>query len=746
MSFESYFRACSHATIACGVLALSVSGGVGVALALAFAAVLFVSWKASGTRWQLSERAGMFVVLLALPAFYLDWSFQRASATDAAGQVYAGVSALVHFTLLLSSIKLLQVKSDRDWLFLYLISFFEVLLAAGLSVSPTFLASLGLYVFCALLAVVCFEMRKARRAVPESVSRLLVANDPKFLRRGSRRKPDAAARSLRRLPLAAVCLFVLIFGLALPVFLITPRAAENMLSMPGGTASSGFVGFSDRVTLGDIGRLNKSNQLVMRVRVEGPSAPGGRPLRWRGVALDRFDGRRWTQSSEANNPYQPLDGNLFRIGTTEDLSRLTTQTFFLEPIDTPVIFAAPRALALQGGFTYVRRDRDDGLASRAHPLERITYTVYSDTYEPAPERLRADPMIYPPGVTANLRRPVESYRQLPPDMDTRVASLAYTVVRQAGAKNGYDMARAIEVHLSSNAYGGRYSYSLDMRAGGQDPLSDFLFNVRAGHCEYFATAMAVMLRTLRIPARVVNGFQTGEYNAAADAYVVRQADAHSWVEVYFAETDSWVTFDPTPADGRPAGTSGEGLAGTISRYADALELFWIQHVVAYDRQGQRALARAMQGQIISYASSASRSADGLGSKLSALLRGENALGFVTSPLVAAPLAALVFVFGAAVVLRRKGFLSLRRRAGARAPERAVVEFYRRMTAALDSRGLRRNADQTPLEFAEAVGTPEVISITRAYNRVRFGSRGLSNAEAAEVERCLHRMEGERRDK
>ena len=742
MSFESYFRACSYATIACGVLALAVSGGVGLALAVAFVAVLVVSWKTSGTRWQMSERAGMFVVLLALPAFYLDWSFQRASAADAAGQVYAGVSALVHFTLLLSSIKLLQIKSDRDWLFLYLISFFEVLLAAGLSVSPTFLASLGLYIFCALLAVVCFEMRKARRAVPESESRLLVANDPKFLRRGRRRKSDAGARSLRRLPFAAACLFVLIFALAFPVFLITPRAAENILGMPGGTASSGFVGFSDHVTLGDIGRLNRSNQLVMRVRVEGPTASGERPLRWRGVALDRFDGRHWTQSSEAASPYPVLDGNLFRLGTTEDLSRLTTQTFFVEPIDTPVIFAAPRALALQGGFPYIHRDRDDGLASRAHPLERVTYTVYSDTYEPPPERLRADPMVYSAGFTKNLRRPVESYQQLPSDLDMRVASLAYRVVKQAGAKNGYDMARAIEAHLSSNAYGGQYSYSLEMRAGGDNPLADFLFNVRAGHCEYFATAMAVMLRTLRIPARIVNGFQTGEYNTAADAYIVRQADAHSWVEVYFAETDSWVTFDPTPADGRPAGTSGEGLVGSLRRYADALELFWIQHVVAYDRQGQRALARSVQEQMSSYTYSAFHMADSLGSRFSALWRGggAGALGVVASPLVAGPFA-LVFVFGAAVLLRRKGFLSLRRRrAGVRGGETAVVEFYRRMTKALDSRDLRRSADQTPLEFAAAVGTPEVISITRAYNRVRFGARGLSNAEAAEVERCLHRME------
>ncbi|HEV7889884.1 MAG TPA: DUF3488 and transglutaminase-like domain-containing protein [Pyrinomonadaceae bacterium] len=744
ITFESYFRACSYATIACGVLALAVSGGVGAGLALAFAAVLVLSWKAAGTRWQLSERAGMFVVLLSLPAFYLDWNFQRSSAVDAAGQIYAGVSALVHFTLLLSSIKLLQVKSDRDWLFLYLISFFEVLLAAGLSASPTFLASLGLYVFCALLAVVCFEMRKARRAVPESQSRLLVANDPKRLRRSRGDKRDASARSLRRLPVAAACLFALIIGLAFPVFLITPRAAENMLGMPGGAASSGFVGFSERVTLGDIGRLNQSNELVMRVRVDGPNTAGGRPLRWRGVALDHFNGRRWRQSPDAGSSYQNLDSNLFRFGTTEDLSRLTTQTFFVEAIDTPAIFAAPRAIALQGGFPYVRRDLDDGLGSRQHALERITYTVYSDTYEPPPERLRQDPMVYTPGqTTKNLRRPVEAYQQLPPNLDTRIGSLAYTVVKEAGAKNGYDMARAVEAHLSENAYGGRYSYSLDMRAGGRDPLADFLFNVRAGHCEYFATAMAVMLRTLRIPARIVNGFQTGEYNDAADAYVVRQADAHSWVEVYFAETDSWVTFDPTPADGRAAGTSGEGISGRLRRYADALELFWIQHVVAYDRQSQRSLARTVQGQISSYTYAAFHSADGIGARLSSLLSGggnASALGVVTSPLVAGPFA-LAFVFGAAVLLRRKGLPSFMRRGkNARAPEKAVVEFYRRMTATLDSRGVRRNADQTPLEFAESIGTPEVLSITRAYNRVRFGARGLSEAEAAEVERCLHRME------
>ncbi|HEX6185372.1 MAG TPA: transglutaminase domain-containing protein, partial [Pyrinomonadaceae bacterium] len=309
----------------------------------------------------------------------------------------------------------------------------------------------------------------------------------------------------------------------------------------------------------------------------------------------------------------------------------------------------------------------------------------------------------------------------------------------------YDTARAIEAHLSSNAYGGEYRYSLEMRAKGPDPLSDFLFNVRAGHCEYFATAMAVMLRTLGVPTRIVNGFQPGEYNPAADAYVVRQADAHSWVEVYFAEEDAWVAFDPTPAGGRPAGTSGTGLAGQLRRYADALELFWIQHVVAYDRQGQRALARTLSSQISSYRLAASESADGLGALFAAWTGGKGGglaslLGLATSPLVLAPASLLLAGVGL-LLLRRRGLAMFGRGAkgGKDVPAAAVVEFYERMSATLAARGLSRRPDETPLEFAEAVGTPEVLSITEAYNRVRFGARDLTGAEADEVERQLKKV-------
>ncbi|MGB8509214.1 MAG: transglutaminaseTgpA domain-containing protein, partial [Pyrinomonadaceae bacterium] len=201
MKFDTYFRISSYAMIACGALALVASGGMSVWLAFVFTLALVVSWALEGRGRQLSERKGLLVVLLSLPLFYLDWKIWNPDLVALEGG-HAGLSALVHLTLFLSAVKLFQVKADRDWLFLYLISFFEVLLAAGLSIGPVFLAVLGLYMFCALLSIICFELRKARRIVPDVESRLLVEHDAGSRWR-QRRTRHRRTRELRRLPVAA---------------------------------------------------------------------------------------------------------------------------------------------------------------------------------------------------------------------------------------------------------------------------------------------------------------------------------------------------------------------------------------------------------------------------------------------------------------------------------------------------------------------------------------------------------------
>lgn len=729
MSFSSYFRVSSYATLAAAALALFVAGGIGVWLAAAFVLVLGTAWKCEGSRWQLSERAALIIILISLPLFYLDWrllhifldsQFLEGGAAPGGSEV----TLLAHLILFLSAVKLLQRKADRDWFFLYLISFFEVLLAAGLSSSPVFMATLALYLLSALTTIVAFEIQKASQKLPATQTRLLVPPDSALFRKFPMRLWRRHYRETRRLPLVSGVLLCLIVVLALPFFLIAPRTASSALKR-GGSGLSGVIGFSDNVTLGQIGQLKRNDEVVMHVRVDDTIAPGlTAQLRWRGVALDRFTGTSWIKSVDAKRFEDKIDDRgFFKLGTTEDVTRLTAQTFFLEPIDTPVLFGAPRILAVTGHLPFVRIDSEGSLQTRPHDQEKIFYKVYSDTSAPAANVLRSDPLDY--------LVPAARYLQLPGEVDPRIVALATSVTTRAGAHNGFDEARSIEQYLRDN-----YQYSLDLKAGGPDPLADFLFRVRSGHCEYFSTAMTVMLRTRGIASRVVNGFLPGEYNEASGAYTVRESDAHSWVEVYFPKTNSWVTFDPTPPAGRTARVR-TGLAGRLSKYSEALELMWFQYVVGYDRQEQRSLASSLRRDLVDLRRS---SAD-------TIERARGSLAVILRPILLSAAGLSVLVLTALLVWRIRHFgwrRGLRVWRAGTASESSRVDFYERLSAALEKQGLKRESHQTPLEFASALGMTEARAITNAYNRVRFGSEKLSPAERKRIEQLLFQIEHSRK--
>lgn len=702
MTFDAFFRTVSYLTIASGAFALAVSGGLSAGLAAAFAVLLAVAWRLEGTRWQLSERVALFVVLAGLPLLYLDWLFQ----TQTGGR--ANVAALVHLTLFLSSVKLFQVKANRDWLFLYLISFFEVLLAAGLSVSPMFFAALCLYVFVAMTTVVAFEIKRSASGA------------------GGVKAVSGKSGTLR-LPLVSFGLLALVFVLAVPVFFIAPRSASSAFASGGGR-TIGLTGFSTEMRLGDIGTLQQSDEIVMRVRLDRPPTEGAPEMRWRGVAFDYFDGVRWRKSDDERTPIA-RERNLFQIDTTENVDRLTTQTFFVEPVDVPVLFAAPRVIALHGAFPNVAVDDESALFTSQRSSERVSYRAYSDTEQPAPDEMRADRRDY----DSSMRR----YLQLPRHIDPRINELAREITTQAGAQNRYDAARAIEAYLQT------FNYTLQMRASGGDPLADFLFRVREGHCEYFSSAMAVMLRTQGTPARVVSGFQMGDYNSASDAYTVRQRHAHSWVEVYFPGSRAWVAFDPTPAAGRPANTVGAWSA--LGKYTDALELFWIQYVVAYDRQEQRTLAATLRAQISDYERTARAKWNDLRSALAAWnkfsINGARLKDSVFAILILLTVGG--FITATLILVKRTRRSDRHRKRDDQITEtksQPVIAFYERMTRLLESRGLNRAAGQTPLEFAAVVAAPDALFITRAYHRVRYGARNLTPTETKEIEDRLRRME------
>jgi hypothetical protein len=314
---------------------------------------------------------------------------------------------------------------------------------------------------------------------------------------------------------------------------------------------------------------------------------------------------------------------------------------------------------------------------------------------------------------------------VPDNLDRRIESLATAVILHANASNRYDIAKAIESHLQRD-----YAYSLEMKATGADPLADFLFNVKSGHCEYYSTAMAVLLRTHGIAARVVNGFLPGEYNEAAGAYTVRKSDAHSWVEVYFPATRSWVTFDPTPSAGRtePVHT---GLSAQLQKYAEALELIWFQYVVGYDKQEQRSLATSLHNQVFDY-----------GRMFSTLLG--TVQSYLTGNGLVVAIGIIAAIFMAVVLLFGRTIWRWARTAFVHAPEegrtRSDVQFYERLISLMEQRGVLRDTHLTPLEFAKTLKSSEALLITRAYNRVRFGGQRLSDKEKREVERALGVLE------
>jgi protein-glutamine gamma-glutamyltransferase len=670
------------------------------------------SWKLEGSRWQVPERIGLVVVLVSIPLFYLDWQYQKAIGEPVER---LGVNALAHLIVFLSAVKLLQVKKDRDWVFLYLISFFEVLLAAGLSFSPLFLGTLSLYLLTGISAVTAFEIQKARRAVSVSETRLLVPPDSRVFRKS--KKPQWRSSEAFRLPFVSLGLLLLIFVLALPLFLVAPRSGAALLTRSSGGAAS-FIGFSESVQLGQIGELKQDNAVVMRVRVHDNAPPN---LRWRGVALDEFTGTGWKKSQEARrivSDQKLTDRAFFQFGTADAVHRLTTQTFFLEPNESSVLFAASRPVAIHGDLPFVRIDNEGSLQSRRHEMERLIYKAISDTYQPPEEKLRDDMRQYSPAYYR--------YLQLPDRLDPRIPRLATTMILNSGALNRYDAAVAIEQQLQRD-----YGYSLQLKAGGPDPLADFLFNVRTGHCEYFATAMAVLLRTHGIASRVVNGFLPGEYNETAGAFTVKQSDAHSWVEVYFPETGSWVTFDPTPSAGRTSEVS-TGVTAQFKKYLEALELVWFQYVVGYDKQEQRSLATSIHAAVFDYGRQISN--------VLAIVRSyipKNVLSVLLLLLIILLLASLVFL------TRRVWRLGWRRsfiNSDAEGRDYSNVAFYERLITLMADRGFRRDTHVTPMEFAGQVGLAEVDVITRAYNRVRYGKQKLTPFELKEINRILTNFE------
>jgi transglutaminase-like putative cysteine protease len=644
-----------------------------------------------------------YLLLFPLDVIFLSRSFVSASSNPA---LYAALLGAIHFLLFVMLIRLYSATTDRDALFLTMLSFAAILASAVLTIDTTFLGLFFLFLLFGVATFVGLEMRRGSKgAIAPEVDA----------------QPQQERRLDHALVLAAlsVALGAMIIGGAL--FFFFPRFSAGYLGRTS-LQPTLMSGFSDDVELGQIGEIKKNSTVVMRVRT---GKPVGYPtLRWRGIALSSFDGKRWS-SPEHDSVTIPAGMNGW-INLTErpaepadPTATILRYTILLQPVATDTMFAPANAISIRGNLSgegsstelgarrsYIIRDSTGSLFNPFHNFSTLRYEGFSLLPARNVPRLRAASTEY----SEEIRN---IYLQLP-KLDPRIPELAKQITTRA--QTPFDKTIALENYLRSH-----YAYSLNLTGKpGDDPLAHFLFETRSGHCEYFASAMAIMLRTLDIPTREVNGFLPGEYNDLGEDYIVRASDAHSWVEVYFPGT-GWMTFDPTPPGAEDAG----GFFSRFGQYMDWFELSWNEWVINYDFIHQILLAQTMQRTTRSWTEIARSWFTHQQAKGRRWMRSRNDWLRLLIPCVIV-LFLMALRFDLIVAFVRRLWLSWQLRSPelARSNPQLASRLYGELLYLLARRGFARLPTQTPFEFAAAVSQPRlapaVYEFTQCYTQARFG--------------------------
>ena len=604
------------------------------------------------------------------------------------------VPATVHLVFFLAITKLLTARSERDYGLVKIVAFLELLAASIVSGSLNFFAFLGLFI---LFAVATFASGEIRRSTRKQV-----------------RLVRAGLRSIQwRVAGLTLVVAIGILALTAGMFFILPRTARAAFQrlVP---EQFRLQGFSNEVVLGEIGEIKTSSAPVMRVRkVDGLSAPGSphleelrANLKWRGTALSRFDGRKWYNPfpvREQNVPIEPWrqlieDNRRPPIG----VPRIYYEVH-MQDNSSDVLFFAGVPEYLNINAQSVKRSFTDSYRIPFGSVRALSYIASSYLSRSGTEGPARD-------LPTDER---EDYLQLP-SLDPRIAGL--TKEWMAGARTPEREAEAIESHLRHDF---RYSLKLP-KTQPADPVGDFLFRRRQGHCEYFASSMAVMLRVAGIPSRVVTGFQSGEWNPVSGWLVIRSSDAHSWVEAWMPGR-GWTVFDPTPPDPN----AGVVTAWTrIGYYFDAAETFWQEWILNYNMDRQLLLAFKMQNSTrsgLNWMDNLASSVDEARQTASAFFRRWGA-----SLAVVLIVVALAIYFGPRIRLTWNTRRRVLRAQRGQAQASDATLLYTRMLNLLSRRGIEKPAWVTPLEFARCIPAstlaPVVEDLTSAYNDLRFGGR------------------------
>ncbi|MDR0649539.1 MAG: DUF3488 and transglutaminase-like domain-containing protein [Synergistaceae bacterium] len=429
--------------------------------------------------------------------------------------------------LLLISVKMLEEKKWRDYL--------QIL---GLAVLAVLSAAIVSYIE----SVVYYSMLISVLSGTELVLMSWYDKDP-----GARMTSRQALRTIG----GAALIWASMLPICLAFFFAAPRTRSVMTQFQRPGVETASSGFSDHVALGSVKEIQLSEKTAFRA--EAPFLPP-RELYWRGMTLDAFNGTAWF----------PMRRN-FEGERFEAQGEQVVQEILLEPGFHRVFFALDKPLWIDSANAI---DLGDGIFANANARMsgRLEYRAFSSL----------SPSMKPLDPSGNRRIYLALPEGFMPELREITAAITY-------GKGDREKAEAIMAYLAPP----NFEYSLSDLPASDNPLGEFILSSRRGNCEYFATAMGVMLRQAGVPSRLVAGYQGGEYNRGSGYYIVSQADAHVWVEAWDRDAAAWVRYDPTPSvSSEMAEAETDRKYNLLSFYLDALNYRVSKIFLEYDRESQ----------------------------------------------------------------------------------------------------------------------------------------------------------------
>ncbi|MCG8455706.1 MAG: DUF3488 and transglutaminase-like domain-containing protein, partial [Holophagales bacterium] len=482
------------------------------------------------------------------------------------GQV---VKALLHLILFLVLVKLFSIRREKDKWHIFAAIFFLFVAAMATSSHLT----IAFYLLVSLVAGFYVMARFAHLHVLASLGQ----EPPKP-------PPFPPVRW------SIVMATLLIVAVSVPIFASLPRLRQPFV-MGRGTDNIGLArttGFSDTVNLSLTSEIRSNRSVALRIQFSEPMSGDG--LRFKGAAYDFYRERRWFRHPvELRSLVSDREGR-FQLPGGETARTEMTATVYREPLDSDSLVLPMEAVGFDLPEGSGRRLRIDPGGAVSLPSgrgrQKLSYEV----------RMGMVPVIaaYEP----NAEKPLPSESNLPftalddHGISENMRALAREVMGDGsdGAGAGERVDRLL-AHLL-----GSYTYTTNfVGRDGEQPIEDFLFRYRSGHCEYFATAMVLLLRAEGIPARLVTGFLGAEFNPIEDYFIVRQQNAHAWVEA-FTEDRGWRVYDPTPPDGRPFIAASDWRL-LLQQMYDYVAFRWDRYVLSYGSADQESFFRKTRDRI-----------------------------------------------------------------------------------------------------------------------------------------------------